>query len=335
MTKLLLTIVDGEKNNAGPKAKEDIISILETEKIKSKKVTMNFRSAWQKIWYSYVYFPLFFAQNKNSIDTLYFQYPAYSYFMMNRIVSSFKKNIPSAKLFFIIHDIESLRLASDDDSQNKEFALLNQADGLVVHNQKMMDYLTNNGVSTRMIPLEIFDYLNPAQLNKSRQFKKSVCYAGNLKKSNFLNQLSFDQVMLDVYGSHPANNYNHGVQYKGIYSPEELPSHLSESFGLVWDGQSTSTCSGIFGNYLKYNDPHKVSLYLSSGIPVIIWKDAALAAFIEKNNLGFTIGDLSEIENKISNLSDEQYRQMLEHVFVEAEKLRKGHYIKTAVKKLL
>lgn len=334
MTKLLLTIVDGEKNNAGPKAKEDIISILETEKIKSKKVTMNFRSAWQKIWYSYVYFPLFFAQNRNSIDTLYFQYPAYSYFMMNRIVSSFKKRIPSAKLFFIIHDIESLRLASDDDSKHKEFTLLNQADGLVVHNQKMLDYLTNNGVSTKMVPLEIFDYLNPAPLNKNRQFKKNVCYAGNLKKSVFLNQLSFDQVMLDVYGSYPANHYNHGVQYKGIYSPEELPSHLSESFGLVWDGQSTATCSGIFGNYLKYNDPHKISLYLSSGIPVIIWKGAALANFIETNKLGITVNNLSEIDQKLGELSAEQYSSILSNVLHLATKLRQGFYIRTAIKHL-
>ena len=62
--------------------------------------------------------------------------------------------------------------------------------------------------------------------------------------------------------------------------------NLFGSFGLVWDGMSSETCKGSFGEYLRINNPHKTSLYLASGIPVIIWSKAALAEFIEKNKCG-------------------------------------------------
>lgn len=72
--------------------------------------------------------------------------------------------------------------------------------------------------------------------------------------------------------------------------------------------------SGTFGQYLKLNNPHKTSLYLASGIPVIIWKEAALASFIVENNLGFAVDKLSEINEKLSQISDEQYKIMANNV---------------------
>ena len=33
-------------------------------------------------------------------------------------------------------------------------------------------------------------------------------------------------------------------------SPDELPAALEGGFGLVWDGDSAETCSGVFGEYL-------------------------------------------------------------------------------------
>ena len=62
---------------------------------------------------------------------------------------------------------------------------------------------------------------------------------------------------------------------------------------------SSETCKGSFGEYLRINNPHKTSLYLASGIPVIIWSKAALAEFIEKNKCGITVDSLYEIADKL------------------------------------
>ena len=72
------------------------------------------------------------------------------------------------------------------------------------------------------------------------------------------------------------------VKYCGQYKPEELPEKLEGGFGLVWDGDDLGACTGVFGEYMKYNNPHKTSLYLASGLPVIIWEKAAMAKYIEK-----------------------------------------------------
>lgn len=241
--------------------------------------------------------------------------------------------MPATKLFFIVHDVESLRLTLDDNSKKIETNLLNEADGLIIHNNKMKRYLLDKGVTTKMVNLGIFDYLNSSDARVDRKFSKSVCYAGNLKKSKFLNHLTFKNITLDVYGVNPAKNYGEGVEYKGVFSPEELPKQLNESFGLVWDGDSPETCSGIFGNYLRYNDPHKASLYISSCIPVIIWKDAALASFIENNNLGFCISSLNDMEEKIEQLSYSQYSKMIQSVSVMSKKMRNGQNILSAINK--
>ncbi|NRO11242.1 Beta-1,6-galactofuranosyltransferase WbbI [Lactobacillus helveticus] len=55
------------------------------------------------------------------------------------------------------------------------------------------------------------------------------------------------------------------------------------------------------GNYLRYNDPHKLSLYLASGIPVIIWKKAAEAKFVEENKVGITVDSLEDYRRYLSH----------------------------------
>lgn len=56
---------------------------------------------------------------------------------------------------------------------------------------------------------------------------------------------------------------------EGSYMPEELPEKLEAKYGLVWDGLEITSCEGTFGQYLKYNNPHKFSLYMAAGIAVI------------------------------------------------------------------
>ncbi|WP_051006281.1 hypothetical protein [Liquorilactobacillus vini] len=117
--------------------------------------------------------------------------------------------------------------------------------------------------------------------------------------------------------------------------PDILPKYLRQSFGLIWDGTSLNQCDGVFGEYLKYNNPHKMSLYLSSGLPVIVWKQAAVADFVEKNQVGITINRLSDLDEILDKLSIDDYRQLKENVVKIAKGMRNGVYIKRAVKNLL
>src|SRR5699024_1209361 len=125
------------------------------------------------------------------------------------------------------------------------------------------------------------------------------------------------------------------VKYMGQFSPQELPSHLNADFGLVWDGTSVETCEGMYGQYLKYNDPHKFSLYISSGLPVIVWEHAAIADFVRANNIGLTIDSLTNIDSLISSISQTKYMELQSNVKKIAFQMRKGHYLITAVNSLI
>ena len=198
----------------------------------------------------------------------------------------------------------------------------------------MNKWLKENGVKVPLVDLGIFDYDNPQPLQEYQGYDKTICYAGNLIDAKFLDEYH-QKSKLTVFGPNPAEKYNDNIEYKGQYTPEELPKHLTQNFGLVWHGTSADTCNGTFGKYLRYNNPHKTSLYLSSGLPVIIWDQAALADFVKENGVGITISSLNEVDEKLNSISEEEYRQMHDNVRKIAKKMRSGYYATTAVDKLI
>ena len=64
------------------------------------------------------------------------------------------------------------------------------------------------------------------------------------------------------------------------------------------------------GKYLKINNPHKLSLYLAVGLPVVIWDEAAEAEFVLKENVGFTVKSLYDLPEKLEAVSDNDYQIM-------------------------
>ncbi|KAF0483945.1 hypothetical protein GBP14_09645 [Pediococcus acidilactici] len=161
---------------------------------------------------------------------------------------------------------------------------------------------------------------------------KDIIFAGNLVKSSFLKKWNINKEII-VYGINPSENYPKNVKYRGVKKPGELVRYLSGSFGLVWDGDSTKTNSGTYGEYTRYNNPHKVSLYLSSGLPVIVWKEAAISKFVEDRNVGITVSDLNEIPDIMEKMSDHQYETILKNVKKVGNEMRRGKYILSAISK--
>ena len=140
-------------------------------------------------------------------------------------------------------------------------------------------------------------------------------------------------VELNLYGinfDQSACRSSENVRYHGAFHPDELPAALTGSFGLVWDGPVGSTCAGNTGAYLRYNNPHKTSLYLSANLPVIIWSQAALAPFVKDNGLGITVDRLDQIDAAVRALTAEQYAQMTANVHAMGEKIRTGYFFRTA-----
>ena len=103
---------------------------------------------------------------------------------------------------------------------------------------------------------------------------------------------------------------------------------------MILDGDTIETCSGNYGEYLKYNNPHKTSLYIASGLPIIIWKEAALAKYVKENNLGICVENLNDINKILEKLTNEDYESYKNNTINASKKLRNGYYILNAIQKV-
>lgn len=325
----VITTIDPGKNSGGNKAKKDIDFFAEELENTGVLHVPIYSTKVQK---------LLFTRSKvtriiksHPAERYILQYPLSSLFVLHQILGCIRK-YSNAEIDFIVHDVQGLQF--DNQDMNAEVALLNSVDKLVVHNQSMEKWLRDNRVRTPMINLELFDYHNQAPMQKNLNYKATVCFPGNLAKSRFLTKLSLKH-RIDIYGPNRLDSYPECVKYCGQYTPEELPKHLNENFGLIWDGNSIDTCSGTFGQYLKYNNPHKASLYLSTGIPVIIWKQAALAPLIKKYNMGICIDNLSNLDKCLDSINNQEYQVMKKNAEHFGMRLRKGYYTKHALKELV
>ena len=244
-----------------------------------------------------------------------------------------KKNI---KIIGIVHDINIVR-GNPTEYDFRQYKVLKEVpDVLIVHNMFMVKMLADRGFdSDRLVKLEIFDYLIPDY----KEIKESdgIVIAGNLmeSKAGYVYQINkINNVTFNLFGA----NYNakksfDNINYFGAFLPDELIKNLTGKYGLVWDGDSVETCSGGKGEYLKINNPHKLSLYLAAGLPVIIWDEAAEADFVLRENVGFTVRSLYELPGKMSDISDNNYEIMKKNAETVGARLRNGEYLTRALKK--
>ena len=280
-------------------------------------------------------------------DWVYIQFPLIEHTVMFALIVKRleKKGI---HVCMIIHDVESIRLVLREDvSFKQKFRLkleetnaFKKCSKVIVHNDKMKFFMNKRMKvpENKMVVLGIFDYLiynYDSELMNKRNMRKDgpVIIAGALSKhkAGYIYQLP-NNSNFNLYGvNYERIKVQENVNYMGAYDPVELPYILQGSFGLVWDGDSINTCAGIYGTYLKINNPHKISLYLASEIPVIIWEGAALADFVKKHQCGITVKSLTEISKIIDQISEEEYRILKYNAVQIGQKLREGYFLKKAI----
>ncbi|MEO8583046.1 MAG: hypothetical protein ABI415_04565 [Flavitalea sp.] len=335
MKKIFLNTTIPDLKNAGSKAKADVAQIL------------------KKMGYESVYYPKFnsFAELTTFWKTLSKKIEKDSRIIMDYPYMPRKKLwilfafafLKRVKIHAVIHDITDLRFR--EAVQNSDMHLLKHFDGLISHNPTMTKWIREKGYKKPVVDLMVFDYC----LDGDKAFNENhlsgrikVLYAGNLSfaKASFLyderlNQLN--NIEFCVFGmSHdPERLAATKISYKGVFNPDspELPEKYH--FGLIWEGGSIETCTGEMGQYTKFNNPHKFSLYLALGLPIIAWKESAVGKYLEEHKLGVTIGSLLELEGIEKRITQEDYQRYISNIKTIGHKVRTGEFLQTAVQKLL
>ena len=266
-------------------------------------------------------------------DVLLIQYPFKKFYVIQCRIAHLK----GAKSVTLIHDLGTFRRGKLTAGQ--EVRRLSHTDVIIVHNQRMNDWLRDHGCKVPLVNLDIFDYLSadePATGHQSGTVP-SIVFAGGIsrRKSAFIYEADscLDGCRMDLYGSgleHGADKDWKNIRYHGTVGSDEFIRTVNSDWGLVWDGDSVDGCSGVWGSYLRINNPHKTSFYLRAGLPVIVWKESAMAPFILDNKLGIAVGSLREIPEVLRRMTPGKYGEFKRAAIEESKLLNDGHYFKTA-----
>lgn len=323
-------------NNAGSKAGRDAVTIAENcgyhfvELYKSKGTHTTIRNVADGLWNTWK-----LCCKLKEGDIVFLQYPV-NRALMNQMYKML--NCKKVHLITLIHDIDFLRdvpLGEQgvDGMKRLELSLLSQSEYLICHNDSMIDVLKQCGLKNKLISLDLFDYLYEG-LGAEIRTNGSVIVAGNLteQKAGYLYKLKDQKFSLALYGSGLKDGFeNRNAVYYGSFSPDELIPNLRGSYGLVWDGSECDTCAGSYGKYLRINNPHKASLYLAAGLPVIVWKESALYPFVKDNKVGFGVVSLDQIDEEIERHDWSQFR---ESISIIQGLIRTGSFLTETLKKI-
>lgn len=332
-------------NHAGTKARNDVESILKQygarpinskpfilrSDIKDLNIYSNVRTRFNLARY-------FFDAWKVRNQFVVIQYPMLAFdFVQEYFEAIAKRN----RLVLLVHDIHSLRIP-DEMKLKKEIALLNLAHTVIVHNRFMECKLQSLGLKVaNIVSLDIFDYLcecKDIRASWGQRGKKTICFAGNLAKSKFLSDLlkCNPKVQISLFGSGLDNSLLKfkNVRYYGSFHPEDIPEKLKAEYGLVWDGDSVFGCTGALGEYTKINNPHKLSLYLASGIPVIVWGKSAAAEYVRKHGVGIVVERIDNLEEVLNSISEQQYWDMIDKVKLVQSEITAGNQLTGVLKRI-
>lgn len=267
-------------------------------------------------------------------DVLVLQYPLKKYYTFVCNMAHAR----GAKVVTVIHDLGAFRRKALTVEQ--EMRRLAHSDCIIAHNDSMKRYLEQAGYAKPIVTLKIFDYLSDSRPNEGNTHRKpfTVVYAGGLNRRK--NAFIYDWG--ECAGSYGIRVYGNGFEpseakcadkfkVMGFVKSDELIATAEGDFGLVWDGASLDACTGNWGEYLKINAPHKTSLYLRCGLPIIIWDKAAMAPFVRDNGVGLCVGSLRQLDKLLADITSEEYSRMKENVTRVSLRLSQGQYIREAL----
>lgn len=265
-----------------------------------------------------------------------FQHPLYA--GMNKMLVKLLGFRKSITVVCFIADINGLKY-DDAAVLRQEVKQFRSYRYFIVHNEAMLQWLHTEAPQAEAVLISFFDFLTPpAQVKRAKGM--TVCFAGNLEKSSFLEKLyeitDKTALQFNLYGPQvtPAMQAIANVTYKGVALPYELPRMLEGSFGLIWDGEGVEGPAGSMGHYMAFITHHKTSLYILANTPIIVYEGAGSAALVKKYQIGITVNSLFEIEEKIKGLTEEEYQQMCENMRALARQISTGGCLTGALNSL-
>ncbi|WP_207512707.1 hypothetical protein [Longitalea luteola] len=286
----------------------------------------SFRSKWKRLLHL---FRLFFSIA--SRDVVVFQFPLYA--KAHELLITLLR-IKGVQIICLILDIDGWRNGNETILE-KEKKAFRRFRFFIVHNERMQQWIQAIVPNANTAQLQFFDFL-ATPCNQHRSKDNRIIIAGDLQKTAFIQKLGqVPQLSFSIYGEgYTANVFPANAEYKGVFPPYELVHHLQGSFGLIWYGSDIDNFAGSYSSYLTAISPHKLSLFIMAGIPLMVPATSASAILVKQYGIGCTIDRLSDIEEVIKNISEEDYQKMVANTRPLAAQISQGYFLKKALTEL-
>lgn len=325
------------RKNAGSKAMRDVMHLLDEQGYRpmpSMPVTVHKAVKLLVDIPLLIFITLLFVRTRGSII-----YTIPSNSLRINIISMLRKLL-GFRLICFINDIEQFRMPTSAQYAKEEMNSIAKADYILAPNKQSIEILrSHHHINKPMTAVGVWDYLSDYHPNalseeacRSLQTQATIAYAGNLRKSPFIYQLGTIPLHFNIWGEGADKELPANVHHQGAVMPDELPQLLNQcSWGLVWDGPFVETCDGQLGTYLRFNNAHKCGLYLAAGIPLIVWKESGMAAFVESHHVGICIQSITELPERLQSISAETYYAIRQAVRTESQRITQGYYFLEAL----
>lgn len=266
-------------------------------------------------------------------DLVVVQFPLWEQLNFQAEFIDYLKQIDHVKTIALVHEVPTWLYADDNDRNAIKndfwFTQLRKFDLLVVANEKQARRLKKDKIEIPMVSLQLWDYPYTGPLQK-KQFRKQLNYISD-----------YPITELDYSGSTPVLFYNTSVDEKVANNPSvkhivglargNLIAELSDGFGLVNTANITEATDPNDIRDSQYNDPIELSMFLAAGMPVIVPDTSAHAQLIQQHHLGLVIHDLNEIDKTLSDVTFDDYQEMVAAVEPWQKLVSTRYFVKRAL----
>lgn len=170
----------------------------------------------------------------------------------------------------------------------------------------------------------------------------TICYGGSLSPTasaflyKWINDNNLITTSVNIYGIEwDKVRLTSNFHYNGYSTSKDILNKLKGDFGLIWSGDETNVCAGSKGKYYEYATPHKLSMYIMAGMPIIVPNNFSIKKEILDLNIGLVINSLGEIEEKLNKISKEEYLNMQKNVIEVQKEISKGLHTLRCIKEMV
>ena len=233
----------------------------------------------------------------------------------------------------MLHDLDELR----DGTGTPPTSLLERA-SFIISTGRLHERLDNTLKDIPLSVLELWDYRVVADFSPGPCDPASpVLFAGSLwpVKVSWLYRRDANRPGLCIsgHGYDLANNPGCGDTLRPSFPPDNPVFNPAVGWGLIWDGHKIDGADAA-DDYERINQPHKLSLYLTCGLPVIVWDKSYAARWVTANGCGIVTPSLADIPGILAKITPAEHEGMRRRSLACGAKVSHGYYLLAALERL-